>query len=368
MDTHEALLVLAHVIEPQDERMGAFIDKEGPIAAINAIRRGTIPKREIDGLQARLREFSFAQAVRELDRSGSRLVFRDSPEWPTQLNDLGSVRPFVLWVCGTPNLRLAAIRSVSIVGARDCTPYGTFIARDWSSRLSDQGWVIVSGGALGIDGAAHQGVLSVAGVTICVLASGVDVAYPRTHESLIANIADNGLVISESPPGQQALRQRFLSRNRVIAALSRGTVVVEAGLRSGTTSTANFAIGLNRPLFAVPGAITSPMSAGCHQLIADGKAILAGDWGVIGAMLGDHQLSLDLPQIEMRPTDGLTPLQKQVLDAVPIRKGKSAEEVMVATGLSLREVLSSLGVLEGAKLIRQEEQLWRIVRVQTPQL
>ena len=363
MDVNEALLVLAHVVEPQDARMGAFIDAEGPIATIDAIRRGTIPKREVDGLQARLREFSFARALRELERSSARLVFRDSPEWPTQLDDMKSIRPFVLWVCGTPNLRLAAIRSISMVGARNCTPYGSFIARDWSARFSDQGWVIISGGALGVDGAAHQGVLSVSGITICVLASGVDVAYPRTHESLIANIADSGLVISESPPGQQALRQRFLSRNRIIAALSRGTVVVEAGTRSGTTSTANFANEFNRPLFAVPGPITSPMSAGCHQLISEGKAMLASNWEEVGFMLGDRQLTLDLPEIEVRDTDGLTSVQKAVLDAVPIRQGKSADEVMVATGLSLREVLSSLGVLESGGFIRQNGHLWQIVRV-----
>ena len=331
MDINEALLVLAHVVEPHDEKLQLFIDRVGPIESIEAIRRGSVPKRDTEGLQARLRAFSFSAALRELDRSGARLVFRDATEWPTQLDDLKHERPFALWVVGTPDLRLAALRSISIVGARSCT-------RDWSARFSDQGWVVISGGALGIDGAAHQGVLSVGGITMCVLACGVDVAYPRAHESLLASIADSGLLISESPPGSPALRQRFLSRNRIIATLSRGTVVVEAGLRSGTTSTANFVNEMNRPLFAVPGAITSPLSAGCHQLINDGKAILASDWSEVAAMLGDQQMTLFSQKPESRPIDSLSFAHQQVLDAVPLRKGKSAEELMVATGLSLREV------------------------------
>jgi DNA processing protein len=362
MDINEALLLLAHVIEPNDERMQFFIEEVGPIDAIEAIRRGSIPKRESEGLQARLRAFSFAAALRELDRCSARLVFRDSSEWPTQLNDLGHERPFVLWVVGTPDVRLSAVRSLSMVGARDCTPYGRFVASDWSARFSDKGWVVISGGALGIDGAAHQGVLSVGGVTMCVLACGVDVSYPRAHESLLANIADTGLLISESPPGSPAMRQRFLSRNRIIASLSRGTVVVEAGSRSGTTSTANFVNRLNRPLFAVPGAVTSPASTGCHQLINEGKAILATQWQDVAAMLGDHQLTLNLESVQSHPTDGLTPRQKQVLDAVPLRRGKSADVLMLTTGLSLREVLSALGVLEVKGFIRQEGQLWRLVR------
>ncbi len=353
MDVNEALLLLAHVVEPNDERMQLFIEHVGPIEAIEAIRRGSIPKREPEGLQARLREFSFAAALRELDRCSARLIFRDSPEWPSQLNDLGHERP---------DLRLAALRSLSIVGARDCTPYGSFVARDWSSRFSDRNWVVVSGGALGIDGSAHQGVLSVGGITVCVLACGVDVTYPRAHESLFANIADTGLLVSESPPGSPALRQRFLSRNRIIAALSRGTVVVEAGKRSGATSTANFVNRLNRPLFAVPGAVTSPASAGCHQLINEGKAILASDWQEVVELLGDQQLTSSLDIDVARPIDRLTPMQKQVLDAVPLRLGKPADVLMVSTGLSLREVLGALGVLEVEGFVRQEGQLWRLVR------
>ncbi len=362
MDMNEALLVLAHVVEPHDEKLQLFIDRVGPLDAIEAIRRGAVPKRDSEGLQARLRTFSFATALRELDKCDARLVFRDSSEWPTQLDDLKHERPFALWVVGTPDLRLAALRSISIVGARLCTPYGTFIARDWSARFSDQGWVVISGGALGVDGAAHQGVLSVAGVTLCVLACGVDVAYPRAHESLLASIADSGLLISESPPGSPALRQRFLSRNRIIAALSRGTVVVEAGLRSGTTSTANFVNSVNRPLFAVPGAITSPMSAGCHQLINEGKALLAAGWSDVATMLGDQQMALFAQEPEPRLIDGLSFMQQQVLDAVPIRTGRSAEELMVATGLSLREVLTALSFLEVGGFVQQDAQVWRIVR------
>lgn len=361
-EVNEALLVLAHVIEPADEPMGRFVDEVGPVEAIEQIRDGRVPKRDPSGLQVRLQNFSFAEALRVLERTGARLIFRDGDEWPSQLNDLQGARPYVLWVVGTPNLRLAATQSVAVVGARAATPYGEFVARDWCSRLSDQQWLVISGGAYGIDAAAHQGVLSVGGVTACVLASGVDVAYPKGHESLLARIADTGLVISESPPGSEARKQRFLTRNRIIAAMSKATLVVEAALRSGTTSTANYATQLNRPVLAVPGSVASPMSAGCHELIKDGIAMIASDWKDIPRLFGSSNQQLELPEIHSRPFDDLTALQKQILDAVPMRSGATPDALVIATGLAVRLVFKGLGELEMQGFLHRDGDCWRIVR------
>ena len=362
IDVREALLVLAHVIEPADEFMGRFVDQVGPVQALERIRQGNVPKRDASGLQARLRSFSFADSLLALERTGSRLIFRDGEEWPSQLNDLQATRPYALWVVGTPNLRLAAVQSVAVVGARAATSYGEVVAREWCSHLSDQHWLVISGGAYGIDAAAHQGVLSVGGVTACVLASGVDVAYPKAHESLLARIADTGLIISESPPGSQARKQRFLTRNRIIAALSKATLVVEAGLRSGTTSTAHHAIQLNRPVLAVPGPVTSPMSAGCHQLINDGIAMIASDWKDIPRLFGDRTPQLELPLTNSDRFDQLTTVQKQILDAVPIRGGATPDALVMATGVAAQLIFKELGDLEIQGFLRKDGDCWRIVR------
>jgi len=362
IDVREALLVLAHVIEPADEFMGRFVDQVGPVQALERIRLGNVPKRDASGLQARLRSFSFADALLAVERTGSRLIFRDGEEWPSQLNDLQATRPYALWVVGTPNLRLAAVQSVAVVGARAATSYGEIVAREWCSHLSDQRWLVISGGAYGIDAAAHQGVLSVGGVTACVLASGVDVAYPKAHESLLARIADTGLIISESPPGSQARKQRFLTRNRIIAALSKATLVVEAGLRSGTTSTAHHATQLNRPVLAVPGPVTSPMSAGCHQLINDGIAMIASDWKDIPRLFGDRTQQLEFPPTDSDRFDQLTTVQKQILDAVPIRGGATPDALVMATGVAVQLIFRELGDLEIQGFLRRDGDCWRIVR------
>jgi DNA processing protein len=159
-----------------------------------------------------------------------------------------------------------------VAGARAATAYGKHAATCIAADLAGQGWAIVSGGADGIDAAAHHGTLTAGGVTIAVLACGPDAPYPRAHAGLLADIAVRGAVVSEYPPGRQPSRRRFLARNRIIAALARGTVIVEAAERSGTLATARHARDLARPLMAVPGPVTSAMSAGCHALIRDQRA------------------------------------------------------------------------------------------------
>lgn len=188
-------------------------------------------------------------------------------EWPAQLDDLGDGRPVGLWVRGRPSLRMWALRSVALVGARACTEYGAHMAATLGAGLAERGWVVVSGGAYGVDGAAHRGALAAGGATVAVLACGVDRPYPRGHTELITRIAEQGLVVGELPPGEHPTPSRFILRNRVIAALTRGTVVVEAAYRSGALVTARAAQRLGRFAMGVPGPVTSGLSAGVHELL-----------------------------------------------------------------------------------------------------
>ncbi len=197
-------------------------------------------RRSVDAVSARPEGF------------GNTLELDTEAEWPGQLDDLGDARPLGLWVRGTADLRLWALRSVALVGARACTEYGAFMAATLAAGLAEKGWIVVSGGAYGIDGAAHRGVLGAGGATVAVLACGVDRPYPRGHAGLIGRIAEQGLVVGELPPGEHPTPSRFILRNRVIAALTRGTVVVEAALRSGSLVTARAARRLGRHTIGVP--------------------------------------------------------------------------------------------------------------------
>lgn len=220
------------------------------------------------GLEARKGEEILASLP-----SDARFVIPGDLEWPQQLADLAAP-PLGLYVRGEADLRMLSLTSIAVVGSRAASPYGTRIASDLAADLAERGWAVVSGAAFGIDGAAHRGVLAVGGLTAAVLANGVDEEYPRAHTDLIRRIRESGVVISEVPPGSHPTRSRFLTRNRIIAALTRGTVVVEAALRSGSLRTAAQAEELMRVVMATPGPIDSHSSAGVHRWIADRRAEL----------------------------------------------------------------------------------------------
>ena len=226
-------------------------------------------RRSVQRWRDRLGEIPSTARLAAWQASGMRLVMDGDPEWPTQLDDLGDARPLVLWLQGTADLRLHCVNSVSIVGARASTGYGNHVAIEMAAHLAERGVAIVSGGAYGIDAGAHRGALAASGVTVAVLAGGLEFGYPRGHGELFAGIAAHGVLVSECPPDRGPTRPGFLVRNRIIAALSRGTVVVEAALRSGALNSARHARELCRPVMAVPGPVTSEQSAGCHELIRD---------------------------------------------------------------------------------------------------
>jgi DNA processing protein len=344
-DRH-ALHQLAHVVEPGDRRLGSIVWREGPHRALDHIRRSP----SMGGLAARLVDLGERSPCELADAVGARIITPIDDEWPTQLHQLGDARPLALWVHGAAHLRTMLVRSVAFVGARAATNYGERVCAQWVGHCCDNAITVVSGGAYGIDGAAHRAALAAGGMTVAVLATGVDVPYPLGHAALFAQIADAGLLMSEHPPGATARRQRFLTRNRIIAAATRATVVVEAALRSGTTSTANAAAALHRPVLAVPGPVTSAMSAGCHQLIADGQAAIA-------THISDVVMALDgfverLPvQTDIRAHDDLEMRERAVLDALPSRAVMSINDLVRASGLDERSAMAGAGVLLGRGFI-----------------
>ena len=359
-----ALVLLAHCVEPGDAIAGALLQQWGARQLLERLRSGRSNHPNEEGLRARLRATAGIDPEARCAQLGGRIITRVDREWPGQLADLGPSAPLALWVVGAGDVRLLALRSVAVVGARACTPYGEEIARSWAADLGSARWTVVSGAAFGIDAAAHRGALAANGSTIAVLAGGVDVAYPRAHASLLAAIADGGLVVSESPPGEEVRRHRFLSRNRIIAALSRATVVVEAAVRSGATATAHHASALNRPVLAVPGPVTSPASAGCHRMVKDGLAQLASEASdVVAALSLDEVPAPDLarePRVSDR--DSLPDREATVLDAVPARGVVSLDSLVVAAGLTPGQVLAATGTLVSIGWLAESGGGWRLAR------
>ncbi|MEU7853766.1 DNA-processing protein DprA [Nonomuraea sp. NPDC049141] len=330
------------------------------IGAALAERRLTDLTQRLRAWHARLASADPIADLAEGERSGARFIIPGSPEWPTQLDQLGPRRPLGLWLHGSADLRFACLRSVAVVGARAATAYGVHVAAQFAVGFSDSGWTVVSGGAFGIDGAAHRGSLAADSPTVVVLACGVDVTYPTGHHELFAAARDQGVVVSECPPGVHPTRARFLIRNRLIAALSRGTVVVEAALRSGALNTAGHALSLQRHLAAVPGPITSTMSAGCHRLLRERKAVCVTSpeevIELVGAIGDDLAPQSRGPAV---PRDTLNETTSRVLDAIPTRGAAGPASIAVAAGVSLDAALSALGGLAAAGYVERVDKGWR---------
>lgn len=308
---------------------------------------------------------------RELDtlaRLGGTLLVPGEPGWPEGLADL-DCPPFCLWVRGDAGLvgRCAGgqgTRSVAVVGSRAATTYGSRVSERMGLELSATGVLVVSGGAYGIDAAVHRGALR-GGTTVSVSAGGVDRLYPAGNARLLQEVIDHGALVAEVPPGCQPGRHRFLSRNRVIAALTHGTVVVEAAWRSGALSTARHAADLGRHLGAVPGPVTSPESAGCHRLLREG-AVCVCDAAEVVELIGAVGASDPDAVKEERSAgektgllDGLSRECAAVLDAMPARASATVPSLARSAGLSERQVSASLGLLELEGRVVREAGSWR---------
>jgi DNA processing protein len=356
---------------------GAGRPPSGPGRSLSAARAVTgVPSRvlmakaarTIPGLDSSLARWSarlpFAPSramVEAWQREGIRLVIPADPEWPGQLDVLGTARPWGLWVRGNGDLRYACLRSVAMVGARAATAYGAHVSTDLATALAERGWTVISGGAYGIDGCAHRGALAAHGVTVAVLACGVDYAYPQGHHELFRSIREDGAIVSEWPPGRTPTKPGFLVRNRVIAALSRGTVVVEAALRSGALNTARHAHDQGRPLMAVPGPVTSPMSAGCHEIIREWGAVCVTSAGDIAELLSfpgeGHATALGGPVL---PKDVLDAQTARVLEAVPARAGRGPARIAAAAGVDFGTVMACLGALAAGGFVERCDRGWRL--------
>jgi DNA processing protein len=251
---YRARLQIFKATFPGDRRINQMIKEIGIIDTAQLIneRQGEIDPVEIH------------QKISEV---GGVFLTPECTNWPIGLSDLSSA-PIGLIVKGD----LPQRPMIALVGSRNPTHYGIELARNFASGFADHGWAIVSGGAMGIDTEVHQSALGVGGETVAVLASGIDINYPASNEKLFSEISLNGALISEAMPGTAAKPEKFLIRNRIIAAMTSATIVIEAASRSGSLRTARDAAELLRPVFALPGAITSPMSDGCHQLIAERSA------------------------------------------------------------------------------------------------
>ncbi|WP_129844189.1 DNA-processing protein DprA [Streptomyces sp. RFCAC02] len=360
-----ARAALTRVAEPGDEVVGRWLADLGATAVLRALREDRrLPGVSADrwaGLRGRAAR---AEPERDLAAAagiGARFVCPGDREWPRQLDDLGPRRPIGLWVRGACSLRFVALRSVAVVGARACTDYGAHVAGELSGALAERGWTVVSGAAYGIDAAAHRGALAVGGATVAVLACGVDRPYPAGHRGLLDRVAACGLVVAELPPGEHPTRGRFLQRNRVIAALTRGTVVVEAARRSGSLVTARQAGRLGRALMAVPGPVTSGLSAGTHQLIRE-EAVLVGSAAEVVEMAG-HMGELAREETGPAvPRDLLAPPAAQVLDALPAAGAVGADAVAAGACTSREAALARLRELSCLGFVERVGDRWQLCR------
>jgi DNA processing protein len=358
-------ILLTRVIEPGDQIGGRWVREFGVGEVVRRLRGGEalpgVSGQRWAGLVARAGQ---ADAERDLEVAGSagaRFVAPRDAEWPRQLDDLGDARPLGLWVRGRPSLRVWALRSVAVVGARACTEYGAHVAAALAGGLAERGWVVVSGGAYGIDGAAHRGALAARGATVAVLACGVDRPYPRGHAALIGRIAEQGLVVGELPPGDHPTPSRFILRNRVIAALTRGTVVVEAAHRSGSLSTARAAQRLGRFTMGVPGPVTSALSAGVHELLR-GEAALVTDAAEVVELVGDIGELAPVRRGPVLPRDLLDPPVRAVLAALPGDRAAPAGEIALGARTTRDEAIARLYELRALGYVERHGDGWKLTR------
>ncbi|MET0424202.1 MAG: DNA-processing protein DprA [Actinoplanes sp.] len=374
-DDRVARVALTWLAEPGNRAVWAMVQADGAAATLDRLVRGDIPDGALrTAVLAKVSGFDMRQmaesTLHRADQLGARIVVPGDDEWPGRVDELAMLEidgadrtsrdtrpPLCLWVRGGWPLGETLERSVAVVGARASTSYGTHVTGEIAYGLAEQGWTVVSGGALGIDAAAHRATLASGGRTVAVLACGVDRPYPVTNLAMFEQIAESGLLISEWPPGTEPLRHRFLIRNRVIAAATAGTVVVEAAARSGATQTMGRALALGRVSMVVPGAVTSAMSVGCHELLRSrpDTILVTGADQVLEAVsrIGEH--FAEPVRGPDRPRDGLDEDSALLLEAMPRRGAIDPEELAARAGLALRTVLRRLSYLELAGLIERRE-------------
>lgn len=369
-------IACALLVEPGSRELGLLVGREGAGVALARLIEGEVSPSLAGAVATRLTAEGHprtvagalgwaARSLERTERLGARIVVPGDDEWPAQFSDLVRISrsdgtlvdrdvfpPLCLWARGPLPLHQTMERSVAIVGARAASEYGRHVAGELGYGLVDRAWSVVSGGAFGIDAAAHRAALAGGGSTVAVLACGIDRPYPASNTSLFERVAAEGLLITEWPPEAAPFRQRFLVRNRVIAAATRGTVVVEAAARSGARQTLARARALGRAAMVVPGPVTSAMSVGCHaELRGLCETRLVTSTEEIIEEVGSMGEFASAPSAVERPYDTLDPLAARVLDAVPARAAMPAEEIAARAGVSGGKARAALPVLVAAGLV-----------------
>lgn len=372
-----ARAVLGGVAEPGDGVLGRAVAAIGAPAVVELLldaasaerlagevrdAGGNLDDREAEaGLERwrpRVDHSGFVRTLVQAARVGARLLIPGDPEWPAAIDELADHAPLALWVRGRTDALAGGMPSIALVGARAATGYGEHVTMEASAGLVDRGFVVVSGGAYGIDGMAHRSALASDGTTVAFLAGGVDRFYPMGHEALLTRITQTGAVVSELPCGSAPTKWRFLQRNRLIAASSMATVVLEAGIRSGSLNTAGHAGELGRPLGAVPGPVTSPASAGCHRLLREYDAVCVVDAEQMADLTNGSvarvrppsdraatAVEVDTPDERKHPAL-VSSEALRVIDALSMRSPRELEDVVRRTGMAPSMVMAVLGVLE----------------------
>lgn len=364
-----ARVVLSRVMEPGDPRVNGLVSELGATRTLEAL----LAQDQDDVVREAARTLASCDPARELERAaalGIRFVTPADDEWPRSLDDLRRTRvmhgrggvPVGLWVNGP--LRLDRLgQRVAVVGCRSSTTYGDRLAWEIAADCARAGVCVVSGAAFGIDQAAHRGALAAGGPTVAVLACGADRVYPAAHAELLRHLASTSAVVSEAAPGLAPLRIRFLSRNRLIAGLSGGTVVVEASTRSGARNTASWATELHRPVMGVPGPVTSAASSGVHEMLRDGTAVPVTNGGQVLELVGESgQHLLAEPRAPERPRDRLDARHRQALEAVPAVRTAGSDSIAAAAGLGVLATRTCLQRLAQLGLVVEEEHGWRLGR------
>ena len=373
--TRQDRLGLSLVVEPGDPRLRNLLLTYEPAEILAAI----LGRHRLSGIRI---PDAWAERGRALDRTaevaaarakaaGLRWVTPGDKEWPMALSDLDHVEPLHgatgapvgLWLRGVGHLAELCEQSVAIVGARDCTTYGAECASDLAADCADAGWTVISGAAYGVDGCAHRGAFMMNAPTAGVLACGADLDYPKSHGALIARISEVGVVISEQAPGEKPLKNRFLSRNRLIAALTQGTVVIEAAERSGSLNTLNWADQLGRTTMALPGPVTSQQSAGVHAAIRAGKAVVVTRGReIIAELSGLGAVAEEQPSLPLTEFDRLPPAARSTLDGLDWAAARTVTEIASTVRLSTREVRAALDLLERRGLVLRAGAEWLLAR------
>jgi DNA processing protein len=365
MDERTARMCLAATVEPGHSRVAEAVAEFGAATVWAELGSG-----EAGGpLTARARMVQPEELVDRMVRAGQRFVIPGDEEWPAGLADLAgcepvnqlSGEPLGLWVSGGGHLGELTSRAVAVVGSRASSAYGDTVASELAAEISEAGRAVVSGGAYGIDASAHRGCLAGRTATLAVLASGLDQPYPSGHGKLFERIAAAGVLVSELQPGEHPTRVRFLARNRLIAAMAAGTVMVEAAARSGARNTVTWANALNRVVMAVPGPVASATSVTPHRLIREAEAVLVTNAAEVLEMLSPLGRPARRASGERRPTDELTADELRLFELVPGRGSLPAGELAVRAGMSMLTCLALLSRLGDAGFIVQDESgRWRL--------